>query len=787
MALQPGTRLGQYEILSALGAGGMGEVYRAHDSKLGRDVAIKVLPASSVGDQTARARLIREARTAAKLNHPHICTIHDVGEAEGHVFVAMELVDGESLAARLKRGPLPVDDVLRYGAQVADGLAHAHERGIVHRDLKSANIVLTPEGRAKILDFGLAKRQHAAASGETTIATVTERGTLAGTIAYMAPEQLRGVDADARSDIWALGVVLYGMTAGVRPFQGHTDFALSAAILNQPVPPLGPAVPTELGALIGRCLEKDPEQRLQRSADVQAALQAIGTGTTAPGPSRRRSSPRWYIAAGVAVAIGATLVGFNVAGLRDRLRERTVTPARAIRLAVLPFENLTGDSEQEYFSDGLTDELIAQLGRLHPGQLAVIARTSVMSFKKTGKAVDQIGRELRVDYVLEGSARLEAGRAHIVAELVRVSDQTQLWSDTYDRDLSGILAVQSEVSKQVARSMALTLLPDEQARLASAPSVNPEAYDAYLKGLEHWYRLTPPDLDVAQRYFELALQKDPAYAVAHAGIAALWVGRATMGFVSPREAGSKAKAAAARALAIDDRNAEAHLWLGVLKYYYGGWDVAGADAEFRRAIELNPTLPDARAMYSHFLCTLKRPADARAQIERAVDGDPLNAMLHAFYGVVLQYTKENDQALLQFRIALATSPDLPFAHQSLWEVLHATGHDEESLPELKKWAPGPDPVFDEALARGMREGGYGLAMRLGADRLVERARTEFVQPTLIAEMYTFAGDNDRAFEWLDKGLALPDVILPYVQWPAWDNLRGDARFPAFLRRLHLPL
>jgi adenylate cyclase len=335
--------------------------------------------------------------------------------------------------------------------------------------------------------------------------------------------------------------------------------------------------------------------------------------------------------------------------------------------------------------------------------------------------------------------------------------------------------------------MALSLLPDEQARLAGAQSVNPEAYDAYLKGLQHWYRLGPPDLDVAQQYFEFALQKDPAYAVAHAGIAALWVARAQMGFVSPRDAAPKATAAATRALAIDDRIAEAHLWLGVLKYYYSDWDVAGADAEFRRAIELNPTLPDARAVYSHFLCSLKRPADARAQIERAVDGDPLNAMLHAFYGVVLQYTKQNDQALSQFRIALATSPDLPFAHESLWEVLHATGHDEESLPELKKWAPGPDPAFDEALARGMREGGYSRAMRLGGDRLVERARTEFVQPTLIAEMYTFAGDNDRAFEWLDKALALPDGILPYVQWPAWDSLRGDARFPPLLRRMHLPL
>ena len=780
-----GRRLGTYELEALIGAGGMGEVYRAHDTKLGRDVAIKVLPAFSFTDATARARLVREARTASKLNHPNICTVHDVGEADGHVFIAMELVDGESLSARLASGALPVEDALRYGLQLADALSHAHERGVIHRDLKSANIIVRPEGRIKVLDFGLAKILGAEPTSVTTQESLSIPGTIAGTIAYMAPEQLRGVMADARGDIWALGVVLFEILAGRRPFEGQTDFALSSAILSQPPAELPHDLPSQLKAIVVRCLAKDPEQRYQKSADIGAALEAFRADPAArPVPAGFLGLRRWLVAA-LSVAVGAAALAGFITGAWRRPEGPAAPPNAVVKLAVLPFANLTGDPEQEYFSDGLTEEMIAQLGRLHPQGLTVIARTSVMRYKNTDKSIDQIGGELGVEYILEGSARREGGRVRITTELIRVRDQTLVWADSAERELAGILALQSDVARGVAGSLAFTLLPAEQARLASSRPVNPEAYDAYLKGLQHWYRLTPPELEAAQQYFELALQKDPDYALAHAGIAALWIARAQMGSVSPAEASPRIRTAALKALELDATLAEPHMWLATVRGWYE-YDWAGSDAEYKRAIESNPSSPDPRAMYSHFLCTMKRPDEAFAQIERALELDPFNAFFRALYAVVLQYARRNDEAIAQIKRALSTSPDLPFARGTLWEVLHTTGRDQESLPELKMWVGAPDPEFDAALARGQSEAGYRGAMVRGAETLAQRTGARFVSPFLIAEMYAFADERDRAFEWLEKSFKIRDPNLPYIRWPNWDNLHGDPRYRDLLRRMNLP-
>ena len=393
MPFSSGARLGPYEILAAIGAGGMGEVYRARDTRLERDVALKVLPAEALADETARARLVREARLASKLNHPHICTIYDVGEADAQTYIAMELIEGQSLSERVARGALPVEEVLRYGQQLAGALAHAHARGVVHRDFKSANVVVTPEGQVKVLDFGLAKRlagEEMADAATASRQSLTETGVLAGTLAYMAPEQLRGRPADARSDIWALGIVLYELAAGNRPFEGKTGFELSSAILSQPVPSVPPSVPAPLAGVIDRCLAKEPGDRYQRGGEVQAALEAAASGQAAAAWPAWRVALRHHraLAGTVAgafalVAIAAALLAFDVGGVRSRIPGGAASPARAIRLAVLPFANLSGDAEQEYLSDGLTMEMIAQLGRLHPGTLSVIARTSVMRYKKT--------------------------------------------------------------------------------------------------------------------------------------------------------------------------------------------------------------------------------------------------------------------------------------------------------------------------------------------------------------------------------------------------------------------
>jgi serine/threonine-protein kinase len=421
--------LGHYRLIEELGAGGMGVVFRAHDEQLDRNVALKLLPVATSEDPTARARLLREARTASQLNHPHICTIFDVGEAvptsgtppagggQPTAYLAMELVRGNTLRARLASGALPAAEVVRIGRQLADALAHAHAHGVIHRDFKSANIVLTPEGRAKVLDFGLAKRVRADAGLETVTGapTLTQPGMIVGTLAYMAPEQFRGQPADARSDVWALGVVLHEIAAGALPFPGETAYEVSAAILHQPPLPLPEAVPAAIRAVIAHCLEKDPAQRYADGATAQSALDALATGQPAPAieptapstPVRlARVRGRTWRLAGLGMLalliISGALVALDVGGARTRLVNRVGVgaPTRGIKLAVLPFANLTGDPEQEYLSDGVTQEMIAQLGRLHPQSLSVIAHTSVMRYKKTELPIDQIGRELGVDYVL---------------------------------------------------------------------------------------------------------------------------------------------------------------------------------------------------------------------------------------------------------------------------------------------------------------------------------------------------------------------------------------------------
>jgi serine/threonine protein kinase/TolB-like protein len=416
--MKPGSTLGPYEIVAPLGAGGMGEVYRAHDAKLDRDVALKVLPAANFADPAARARLLQEARAAARLNHPHICTVHDVGEAGDQAYIAMELVDGEPLDVRLSRERLPFEETMRYARHLSDALAHAHGRRVVHRDLKSANIIVTPDGRAKVLDFGLAKQLREGALEETTRsqASLTTPGTVMGTLAYMAPEQLRGRPADARSDIWALGVVMYEMAAGVRPFGGTTGFEVSSAILNQSPRPLPAHVPPAFQAAVDRCLQKHPDRRYQRASDVQAALDALQAGTVTPWTQwryliRRHAWPAWAAVALVAVSL---LAGFDVGGLRSRFTGTQGAP-RIESLAVLPLENLSGDSSQDHFAVGMTETLITDLTRL--GVLKkVTARWSVMRYLGTKQSFAEIARDLKVDALVTGSVMRSAGLVSLTVQ-----------------------------------------------------------------------------------------------------------------------------------------------------------------------------------------------------------------------------------------------------------------------------------------------------------------------------------------------------------------------------------
>jgi TolB-like protein/predicted Ser/Thr protein kinase len=785
-----GQTFGHYRVLERLGAGGMGVVYRAHDEQLDRDVAIKVLPAGSFHDPSARARLLREARTASKLNHPHICTIHEVGEADGQAYIAMELVEGQPLSARLAGGALPVEQVLRYGLQLADAVAHAHQRGIIHRDLKSANVIITPEGRAKVLDFGLAKRLSSEDLAEATTQTMdslTGPGTVVGTLAYMAPEQLRGQPADARSDVWALGVVLYEMAAGQRPFQGQTGFELSSAILNQPSPPLPPgpggAPPAELRAVIERCLEKEPAQRYQRSEEVRAALEAVQSGAPLPAwPAWKYAlwRRRWLALATALVIIVAVLAALDVGGLRGRLLGGAAAP-QFRSLAVLPVANLSGDPQQEYFTDGMTDALITDLSKI--GALKVISRTSVMQYKGVKKPLPEIARDLKVDTILEASVVREASRVRVTAQLIEAATDRHLWAESYEREFSSILALQSEVARAVARTIRARLRPQEETRLAGARPVNPATYEAYLKGMFHLNKSTPADIQKGMAYLHEAVEKDPADPLAYAGLALGYI-EIAHGADPTEDALQRAKAAARTALKLDDTLAETLVANGVVKGYYD-WNWEEAQRDIQRALDINPSLAEAYYHRSWFHALFGRMKEAIEDHKRAQELDPFNPYMTAWLGELYRWERRYDEAAAEALKSIKMDPKFPAGHYVLGVVYQDQGKYDQAIAAIQKaaeadpdwrWALGPTYV-----AAGRSDEARKLLAELNRQKVIPW--TAFWR----VPIYAALGENDEAFRWLNY--KQQHAWVPWVRvWhgPGFERLRNDPRFPAQLRRMNLP-
>jgi TolB-like protein/Tfp pilus assembly protein PilF/predicted Ser/Thr protein kinase len=772
------TFAGRYQLIDELGRGGMGVVYKAEDTKLKRTVALKFLPPELTHIPDVKERFIREAQTAAGLDHPNICTVYEFDEDKEKSFISMAYIDGQSLRKKIESGPLEIEEAVRIATQVAEGLKEAHKKGIIHRDIKSSNIMLDKREEAKIMDFGLARK-----SGGTLI---TKDGTTMGTIAYMSPEQARGEDVDDRTDIWSFGVVLYEMFTGQLPFKGEFDQGVVHSILNtkpKPVRELRSEIPASIGQVVDKALEKNPDERYQQIDELLDDLKSISAGIVPEEIKARLRKVKLHRRKRVILYAGATGLIISMAMIALSLLPGRAEAIESI--AVLPLKNQTGDAELEYFVDGATDELIGQLAKI--GAWNVISRTSVMQYKGVDKPLPEIARELNVDAVVEGTVYQVGESVRIRVQLFDVFPVEQsLWADTYDRAKTDVLVMYSEMARTIADKTQVDLTAEEITRLTSANQVNPEVYDAYLKGQFHWYKLTPPELKIAQHYFDLALQLDPDNALAHAGIALVWHGLYQMNIVSRNEAVPLAKAAAEKALELDSTLAEAHYVLAVVGTW-AEWNWEKAEIEFLQALRLKPNYSEAHAYYSHYLAHMGRTDEALQNMERALELDPIkNALFHGLYGVVLIYNRRYEDALAAARSAFEIDPGHPIGRFALSQAYIAMRmHDEQLAFQRQTYAP----ELVEALERGLEEGGYEDAQRAIADVWGSwyGKPGRRVNAVNIARLYIEAGDNDMAIEWFEKAYKDHLPNMPYLGLPNHDPLRSDPHFQDLLRRIGLPV
>ena len=795
MALNPGACLGPYEIVASIGAGGMGEVYRARDTRLERTVAVKVLPDVLAGDRDALARFEREAKAVAALSHPNILAIHDVGRHEGITYAVMELLEGETLREKLAEGATAVRKAVDFAVQIAHGLAAAHEKGIVHRDLKPENVFITRDGRVKILDFGLAKLSspETASSSITDAPTqveATEPGTVLGTVGYMSPEQVRGLPSDRRSDIFALGAVLYEMVTGRRAFRSGSKMETLSAILRDDPPGFSavkPDAPPALERVVLRCVEKNPEQRFQSARDVAYALEeTLTTSAARSAGAEPLSRPRPAfrpIALGVAAAAAlAGVFALNVGGIRQRIMQRT--SSKSIRsLAVLPLENLSRDPQQEYFADGMTEALITRLARIRA--LRVISRTSVMRYKGTRKTVPEIGRALDVDVIVEGSVLRAGDKVRITAQLIDASTDSHIWADDYEREVRDVLTLQSEIARAVADRVRAQITPQEEAGFRRTAAVDPEALEAYLKGRFQWNERTREGAEKALEHFQQAINREPGWALGYAGLADSYMVFYSYQFMDPDEGMRRAKAAALKALKLDDSLGEAHASLGVI--HLDAFDWEAAEREFRRALELNPSYASAHQFYGEYLADRGRIEEAIQELETAEKLDPFSLIILSQLGRTLYVARQYDRAIERLRAALAEKPDFTVANTFLARAYLQKGKFEEAIAPLERNAKSSGT--GESL--GSLGHAYGMAGRRTAalqilERLNALSKTAYVSPFAVALVYTGLGERDRAFEWLDRAVTQHSFGVGGMKSdPIFDPLRPDPRFAQLLRRIGL--
>ncbi len=739
-----GKTISHYKILEKLGQGGMGVVYRAEDIQLGRTVALKFLPAELTPDAEAKERFIREAQAASALDHPNICTIYEINESEGKTFIAMAYIEGHTLREKVASGPLKLAETLDIAIQAAEGLQEAHEKGIVHRDIKPANIMITPKGQAKMMDFGLAKLGGALQTSQID--------TILGTVAYMSPEQAHGGEVDHRTDIWSLGVVLYEMLTGQRPFVGQYEQAIIYSILNEepePVTGLRRDVPQEVQRIIDKALSKDPAARYQKIGDLL----------------------------------------FDIKWAKKELETQTRRELPSI--VVLPFTNLSADREQDFFCEGMARDIINAL--THVGGLRVAGWTSALSVRGEETDLREIGKKLKVKALLEGSVRKLGNKLRITVQLVNIADGFHIWSDAYDRDISelccpeDVFAIQDEISLAIVDKLKVELLGGEKEKIVKHHTEDLEAYNSYIRGRFFWNKRTEEGLKKAVEYFQQAIEKDPNYALAYAGLADSYIVLQDYSSVPPRELYPQAREAIRRALEIDETLAEAHTSLAQIKFRW--WDFETSEREYQKAIELNPNYSTAHHWYALYLMYTARFDEAIEEMKKAQELDPLSLVISRNDALVFYFARRYDRALEKLNQTLEMDSSFSMAHAWLGRVHLEKSSYEEALREFEKERDisGRWDSLVEAW-KGVayqRLGRTSEAQQVLKD-LLKRARKSYVPPLALASLYFDLGEKDQGFGWLDRAYQEHDSTLLEIKVdPGFDSVRSDPRFINLLKKIGL--
>lgn len=763
MSLSTGTQLGPYEILGTLGSGGMGEIYRARDRRLEREVAIKVLPERTAKDPEALGRLQREAKALAALSHRSILTVFDVGNEHGVSFLVTELLDGETLHEKIRHSPLSWMEALQIAISVAEGLGAAHSRGVIHRDLKPENVIVTQNGSVKLVDFGLARFEKIIGSEEISRAHTlakTSPGVLIGTVQYMSPEQVRGLIADARSDLFSFGCLLYEMLTGSKPFSGNNLVEVLTSILRDPVPELrvlNPNIPSSLEQIILACLHKNPEDRIQTARELIIALKAVESGSAvwshpSEKPKKRRAQ-----------------------------RKKTIDS-----LAILPFANAVGDQETEYLCDGLTDAIIRSLSPLP--RLRVMARATVFRYK--GRDVDPllVGRELNVRAVLTGRAVTQAESFAIQTELVDVMDGSRIWGDEYSCEFCNILELQTEIASEISEQLRLKLLQKEKKRLGRKYTENTEAYRVYLQGRYFWNKRTRDGFLKSIEYFEQAIQQDPKFPLAYVGLADAYSLLGGFGYAPAKATYSKAKMEAIKALDLDPTLAEAHTSLAVVKYRMD-WDWKGAEQSFLQAIRYNPGYATAHHWYGVYLTLMGRFEEGLVEVDKGLDLDPLSLVLNWARGYVFYYMRRYDDAIREYRKTLGIDPTFSRVHTDIGLTYVLNAQFQEGIEEIQKGMAFE--IMNPGILASLGYA-YGIAGdREEATRILEEllvySKRNYLSPFAMALVHVGLGNLNQAFDWLQKSIdEREDAVASIRVNPRLDPIRSDSRYDGLIRQLRFP-